>query len=171
MGFPLVDPRGDAQPIGTSIEEARLRRLKSAVRHEQAVASETFPDDYDPKKARQLRTRIADAAKRLNEPRENRLDPAAEDGSPLLTENQLKKRTLTNLYNDRPTWLELAHLELDRAVLAAYGRPEERAEELQPNRDERGKVNPVLGVVDPAIEQELLSRLLPLNPAMSTAQE
>jgi hypothetical protein len=32
----------------------------------------------------------------------------------------LKKRTLTNLYNQRPTWLRLAHLELDRAVLAAY---------------------------------------------------
>jgi hypothetical protein len=32
----------------------------------------------------------------------------------------LKKRTLTNLYNQRPTWLALAHAELDRAVLAAY---------------------------------------------------
>lgn len=34
---------------------------------------------------------------------------------------ELKKRTLTNLYNARPTWLELAHCELDRAVFAAYG--------------------------------------------------
>lgn len=33
---------------------------------------------------------------------------------------QLKKRTLTNLYNERPTWLKLAHDKLDRAVLAAY---------------------------------------------------
>ncbi len=32
----------------------------------------------------------------------------------------MKKRTLTNLYNQRPTWLSLAHLELDRAVLASY---------------------------------------------------
>jgi len=32
----------------------------------------------------------------------------------------LKKRTLTNLYNERPTWLKLAHEQLDRAVLAAY---------------------------------------------------
>ncbi len=32
----------------------------------------------------------------------------------------LKKRTLTNLYNERPTWLKLAHEKLDRAVLAAY---------------------------------------------------
>jgi hypothetical protein len=33
---------------------------------------------------------------------------------------KLKKRTLTNLYNERPTWLKLAHEKLDRAVLAAY---------------------------------------------------
>jgi len=33
---------------------------------------------------------------------------------------QLKKRTLTNLYNERPTWLRLAHRKLDEAVLAAY---------------------------------------------------
>ncbi len=32
----------------------------------------------------------------------------------------LKKRTLTNLYNQRPTWLKLAHAELDQSVLAAY---------------------------------------------------
>jgi hypothetical protein len=33
----------------------------------------------------------------------------------------LKKRTLTNLYNERPTWLDLAHKMLDEAVFAAYG--------------------------------------------------
>src|SRR5438105_5670729 len=33
---------------------------------------------------------------------------------------RLKKRTLTNLYNERPTWLKIAHEQLDRAVLAAY---------------------------------------------------
>ncbi len=33
----------------------------------------------------------------------------------------LKKRTLTNLYNERPTWLDLAHRRLDEAVFAAYG--------------------------------------------------
>lgn len=30
------------------------------------------------------------------------------------------ERTITNLYNERPTWLRLAHEKLDRAVLAAY---------------------------------------------------
>ena len=29
-------------------------------------------------------------------------------------------RTLTNLYNDRPTWLDLVHQKLDTAVFAAY---------------------------------------------------
>ena len=33
----------------------------------------------------------------------------------------LKQRTLTNLYNQRPAWLALAHKKLDEAVFAAYG--------------------------------------------------
>lgn len=33
----------------------------------------------------------------------------------------LKKRTLTNLYNERPTWLAHAHQALDAAVAAAFG--------------------------------------------------
>ena len=33
----------------------------------------------------------------------------------------LKKRTLTNLYNQRPQWLANAHAHLDAAVVAAYG--------------------------------------------------
>jgi hypothetical protein len=36
---------------------------------------------------------------------------------------ELKKRTLTNLYNQRPQWLTLAHEKLDAAVFAAYGWP------------------------------------------------
>ena len=32
-----------------------------------------------------------------------------------------EQRTLTNLYNARPTWLDLAHRKLDEAVFAAYG--------------------------------------------------
>lgn len=41
----------------------------------------------------------------------------------------LKKRTLTNLYNQRPAWLENAHRELDAAVAAAYGWPEDIEED------------------------------------------
>jgi len=33
----------------------------------------------------------------------------------------LAKRTLTRLYNERPTWLDLAHKALDEAVFDAYG--------------------------------------------------
>ncbi|MGJ0512604.1 class I SAM-dependent DNA methyltransferase [Methylocystis sp.] len=82
--------------------------------------------------------RIAAAAKRLNELRENWLNPPdlvkrvpevvpgypdrivpVDDNAAAI----LKKRTLTNLYNERPTWLDNAHKELDAAVAAAYGWP------------------------------------------------
>jgi hypothetical protein len=36
---------------------------------------------------------------------------------------KLAKRTLTNLYNERPTWLANAHRKLDETVFAAYGWP------------------------------------------------
>ncbi len=36
---------------------------------------------------------------------------------------KLKKRTLTNLYNESPAWLKAAHAKLDTAVFAAYGWP------------------------------------------------
>ena len=42
---------------------------------------------------------------------------------------QLKKRTLTNLYNERPAWLDNAHRDLDAAVAAAYGWPADISEE------------------------------------------
>ncbi len=52
---------------------------------------------------------------------------------------QLAKRTLTNLYNQRPAWLEHAHRRLDEAVCAAYG-------------------------FDPTLpDDEILARLLALN--------
>jgi hypothetical protein len=45
------------------------------------------------------------------------LRPVAKPGH----EADLKKRTLTKLYNARPAWLDNAHRELDMAVAAAYG--------------------------------------------------
>lgn len=36
-------------------------------------------------------------------------------------ESELAKRTLTNLYNARPAWLDHAHRDLDAAVAVAYG--------------------------------------------------
>ena len=60
---------------------------------------------------------IAQAARELVEKRDNWLNP---EGA---SEKELKKRTLTNLYNRRPTWLDLAHRKLDEAVLDAYNWP------------------------------------------------
>ena len=88
--------------------------------------------------------RIANAAIRLNELRENWLNPPelvrmeAEvvPGFPdrVIPVNEkaneeLKKRTLTNLYNQRPTWLRQAHESLDNAVADAYGWPADLSEE------------------------------------------
>jgi type II restriction/modification system DNA methylase subunit YeeA len=91
---------------------------------------------------------IAEAARRLNDLREAWLNP------PDLVERVpevvpgfpdriiavsakaaaiLKKRTLTNLYNERhnerPAWLDNAHRDLDGAVAVAYGWPADIAEE------------------------------------------
>lgn len=80
--------------------------------------------------------KIAAAAARLNELRENWLNPAdlvervpeVVAGYPdrILPKDdaaakELKKRTLTNLYNARPAWLDHAHKALDEAVAEAYG--------------------------------------------------
>jgi type II restriction/modification system DNA methylase subunit YeeA len=79
---------------------------------------------------------IAASAARLNELRENWLNPAdlvvrvpeVAPGYPdrILPKdedaaNELKKRTLTNLYNARPQWLANAHSALDQTVADAYG--------------------------------------------------
>ena len=79
---------------------------------------------------------IADAARRLVELRDRWLNPpewvqwvdepvpgfpkrpVARDET---AANELKARTLTNLYNARPQWLANAHAALDAAVAAAYG--------------------------------------------------
>ena len=62
---------------------------------------------------------IAAAAKNLVQLRDAWLNP------PGISEADLKKRTLTNLYNERQagrmTWLDDAHRALDEAVFTAYG--------------------------------------------------
>ena len=80
--------------------------------------------------------KIATAARRLDELRNNWLNPAdivvrmpeVVEGFPdrILPKDEaaaqiLKKRTLTNLYNERPAWLDKAHRDLDEAVADAYG--------------------------------------------------
>jgi len=46
---------------------------------------------------------------------------ASEAEVTVTSDTEKKKRTLTNLYNARPTWLDLAHKRIDEAVFAAYG--------------------------------------------------
>ena len=62
---------------------------------------------------------IAAAAKELDDKRRAWLDP------PGASDADLKKRTLTNLYNERPTWLRNLHARLDRAVWDAYAWPQD----------------------------------------------
>ena len=122
--------------MGTSLEDRP--------RYTPSTTFETFPfpegltpnipaSDYaDDPRAR----KIAAAAARLNELRENwlnptdlvRREPEVVPGYPdrLLpvdegAAKELKKRTLTNLYNARPAWLDNAHRALDEAVAEAYG--------------------------------------------------
>ena len=46
-----------------------------------------------------------------------------------ISREELRKRTLTNLYNARPQWLADAHAALDTAVAAAYGWPADLPED------------------------------------------
>ena len=130
--------------LGTSLEDRP--------RYTPTTTFETFPfpqgltpdvpaADYadDPRAAA-----IAEAARRLVELRNRWLNPPewAEwidepvPGYPRRpvprdkeAAQQLKKRTLTNLYNDRPQWLADAHAALDAAVAAAYGWPADISED------------------------------------------
>ena len=92
----------------------QLREKESGFRYTPTTCFETFPF---PEPSDAQRSAIAEAAKELNGKREGWLNP------PGLPADQLKKSTLTNLYNTRPTWLQQAHHKLDQAVLDAYGWP------------------------------------------------
>ena len=130
----------------------QLREVESGFRYTPTTCFETFPLPWAPG-AEPTDNRhyiaISDAAKELNELRENWLNPrqwieaveiavdsfedfseVPEEARALLRHSaimaraakdpNLKKRTLTNLYNERPAWLKLAHKKLDEAVLHAY---------------------------------------------------
>jgi hypothetical protein len=144
--------------------------------------------------------RIEAAAKTLNEQRERWLNPpewieplaakidAADsfddvpaEARPLIRQSaimaaaakdgRLKNRTLTKLYNERPTWLKLAHAELDRAVLAAYaaidpagGWSEDWAEVwVETGAGQALKADHPLAVKRGEIDQKVLANLLRLN--------
>jgi len=66
---------------------------------------------------------VVTATRDLVEQRDRWLNPLG------ATESDLKARTLTALYNNRPTWLDYAHRRLDDAVLDAYGWPHDLDDE------------------------------------------
>ena len=100
----------------------------------EGIAPNLAPDDYTNTAAAE----IASAAQALNKLRDNWFNPPEwvdwertpeeeKAGYPARAvakpghEAELKKRTLTNLYNARPAWLDNAHKTLDAAVAKAYG--------------------------------------------------
>lgn len=119
---------------GTSLEDRP--RYTSSTTFEtfpfpEGLTPNIAPDKYTNSNAND----ISDAAARLYELRENwlnppelvksvpevvnvfpnRIEPINPDAA-----KELKKRTLTNLYNTRPSWLDNAHKALDQAVADAY---------------------------------------------------
>jgi type II restriction/modification system DNA methylase subunit YeeA len=82
-------------------------RLETRPRYTPTTCFETFPF---PKPTPSQEQAIAEAARALEAERQNWLGDRSD-----------KKRTLTALYNQRPTWLIDAHAKLDTAVCAAYG--------------------------------------------------
>jgi hypothetical protein len=108
----------------------QLREVESGFRYTPTTTFETFPF---PHPTDEQRERVGEAASRLVELRDGWLNPPGLDAA------DLEKRTLTNLYNQRPTWLDHAHATLDSAVFAAYNWPAD------------------------LVDSEILERLLTLN--------
>ncbi len=121
-----------ARGLGTQVRE-----VESGFRYTPTTTFETFPM---PEPSAGTAEEIATAARELNRLREGWLNPPGADA------DLLRRRTLTNLYNERPTWLDLAHSRLDRAVHAAYGWPY------------------------PLADEEILQRLIALNLRRSEGQ-
>ena len=99
-------------------------QLESRPRYTPTTCFETFPF---PRPTEAQRDAIADAAGTLDRLRQGWINPP--DRPDDLSARELARRTLTNLYNQRPTWLQDAHARLDAAVLAAYSWPADLADE------------------------------------------
>lgn len=104
----------------------QLREVESGFRYTPTSTFETFPLPWPPGQEPVDDPRviaIAEAAKALVAWRDAWLNP------PGLSEAQLKKRTLTNLYNERPPELAALHAALDAAVFDAYGWPHDLSDD------------------------------------------
>lgn len=123
------------------------------------IPAADYADDHHAKE-------IAEAAGELNRLRENWLNPSdLANRNPEVVRgypdrltpkdekaaNELKKRTLTNLYSARPKWLDHAHKDVDKAVAEAYGWGEDWGD---------GKLT----------EDEILARLYKLNQERAKAE-
>ena len=95
-------------------------QLVDRPRYTPTTCFETFPF---PEPTDEQRAAIAAAAHELNRLRQNWLQPTDLFGNPALESDQQRRRTLTNLYNQHPTWLANANARLDAAVAAAYHWP------------------------------------------------
>ena len=91
---------------------SQLRESESGGTYTPTTCFQTFPF---PRPTEGQREAIGAAAAELNSLREGWLNP------PEVSAAELRKRTLTNLYNQRSTWLENIHARLDAAVADAYG--------------------------------------------------
>ena len=91
---------------------SQLRESESGGTYTPTTCFQTFPF---PRPTEGQREAIGAAAAELNSLREGWLNP------PGVSAAELRKRTLTNLYNQRSTWLENIHARLDAAVADAYG--------------------------------------------------
>ena len=121
----LVFARDDDYFFGvlqSRIHEAWALELGTALedrpRYTPTTSFETFPLPWPPGQeptSDPRYTAIAEASRALVEKRNLWLAGTA-PGDP-------KPRTLTRLYNERPTWLADCHAKLDAAVAAAYGWP------------------------------------------------
>lgn len=114
-------------------------------RYSSARTFDTFPFPWppgtEPPEDEDTRVHaIADAARELVRLRDAWLNP------PAASQDELKARILTNLYNQRPELLANAHRVLDEAVFAAYGWPSGLS------------------------KQEILARLLALNHERAATQ-
>jgi hypothetical protein len=94
--LPPDAPAEVSEPDTTVIEYALAEHAVALARREAAAKRPVGPGDVGLARYPRLVPRDAESARAL------------------------AKRTLTNLYNQRPAWLDLAHRRLDEAVCAAY---------------------------------------------------
>ena len=97
----------------------QLREVESGFRYITTTCFETFPF---PEATEEQWEAIGAAAAELSELREGWLNPRGVSAA------EMRKRTLTNLYNKRETWLDDAHARLDIAVADTYGWPRDSAD-------------------------------------------